>query len=109
MSKFIVNLIAPISLLLTSMAALSSSIERATEGDIAMLLNAASGMNSANWATYIGKTKGKAYFEYGSMVHASSLFSSDASHVVYWVPLSELSKDKLDQFVKYKESRTNAQ
>jgi len=86
-----------------SINATAASIDKADAGDIEMLLNAASGTNSAFWATYIGEARGRVYIVYETSVHASSLFSDEMKQVVYWVPVEELSKDKLDQFKEYKE------
>jgi len=107
MSNIILKSFLLISLLSVSMTALSDSIEEATEDDISMLLDAASGKNSASWATYIGHTKNKVYFEYGSMIHASSLFTDKPNHVVYWIPLNKLSNEKLNMFIEYKKNNIN--
>lgn len=82
---------------------MASSLKRADSEDIDMLLNAASGMNSAFWASYIGETRGKVYIEYETAVHAGSLFSDKLKHVVYWVPVSEISQEKSNKFKEYKE------
>jgi hypothetical protein len=55
-------------------SASAESIERANQKDIEMLLGAASGMNSAFWASFIGETRGRVYIEYETAVHAGSSF-----------------------------------
>jgi hypothetical protein len=85
--------------------ALAGSIEKAKQKDVAMLLNAASGMNSAYWASLIGETRGRVYIEYGTAVHAGSLFSKEPKSVVYWLPRSEITDAQLTQFKAYKEKQ----
>ena len=104
MKKFLAKILVSILLLLDSVVAISSSIEMASEEDIQMLLKAASGNNSANWAIYIGQTKDRAYFEYQTMIHSSSLFSNKPNHIVYWVQLNKLTKEQLNQFKAYKKA-----
>jgi hypothetical protein len=82
--------------------ALSESIEKASQRDVAMLLNAATGMNSAYLASLIGETNGRVYIEYVTAVHASSLFSKQQKRVVYWLPRSEITDEQLTQFKDYK-------
>ena len=80
----------------------AESIKRAGPDDVQMLLSAASGENSAYWATYIGETRGRIYIEYATAVHASSLWSDKPKYVVYWLPRSELSEAQLQSFKLYK-------
>ena len=72
----------------------AESIERANQKDIEMLLGAASGMNSAFWASLIGETRGRVYIEYE--------FSKEMKRVVYWLPRSEITNEQLAQFKAYK-------
>jgi len=81
---------------------LAESIEKANQKDIAMLLDAATGMNSAYLASLIGETQGRVYFEYVTAIHASSLFSKEQKRVVYWLPRSEITDEQLAQFKNYK-------
>jgi hypothetical protein len=100
--KYLV-LISVILLLATvSNNASAASIERANKKDIEMLLSAASGMNSAFWASFIGETRGRVYIEYETVVHAGSLFSKEMKRVVYWLPRSEITNKQLEQFKAYK-------
>jgi len=80
----------------------AESIKRADTDDVQMLLSAASGENSAYWATYIGETKDRVYIEYATAINASSLFSDKPKYVVYWLPRSELTGDQVELFKKYK-------
>lgn len=80
----------------------AESIERAGSDDIEMLLSAASGENSAYWATYIGETRDRVYIEYTTAVHAGSLWSNKPKYVVYWLPRSELTDVQLKSFKVYK-------
>jgi hypothetical protein len=82
--------------------ALSESIEKAGPKDVAMLLNAATGMNSAYLASLIGETHGRVYIEYVTIVHAGSLFSRKQKRVVYWLPRSEITDEQLTRFKNYK-------
>ena len=88
---------------LASGVALAESIEKAGRQDIARLLNAASGMNSAYRASLIGETPGRVYIEYLTAIHASSFFSRQPKRVVYWLPRSEITDEQLTQFKAYKE------
>jgi hypothetical protein len=94
----------PVILLVASVTnnASAESIERANQKDIEMLLGAASGMNSAYWASLIGETRGRVYIEYETAVHAGSLFSKEMKRVVYWLPRSEITNKQLAQFKAYK-------
>jgi hypothetical protein len=83
--------------------AAAESIERADNKDIEMLLSAASGMNSAYWASLIGETRGRVYIEYETAVHAGSLFSKEPKRVVYWLPRAELTDEQLAQLKTYKD------
>ena len=85
-----------------SKSATAESIEKANQKDIAMLLRAASGMNTAFWATFIGETRGRVYIEYETTVHAGSVFSKEMKHVVYWVPRSDITNEQLAHFKAYK-------
>ncbi len=80
----------------------AESIEKASQKDITMLLDAATGMNSAYLASLIGETQGRVFIEYVTGVHASSLFSKEQKRVVYWLPLSEITDEQLTQFKNYK-------
>jgi hypothetical protein len=80
----------------------ADSLKRADKGDIDMLLNAASGVNSAYWASYIGKARGRVYIQYESAVHSGSLFSEKMSHVIYWLPENEITVEKLSKLIEYK-------
>jgi len=80
----------------------ADSLKRADKEDIEMLLNAASGANSAYWASYIGKTRGRVYIQYESAVHSGSLFSEKMSHLIYWLPEDEITVEKLSKFIEYK-------
>jgi hypothetical protein len=82
--------------------ALSESLEKASPKDVAMLLNAATGMNSAYLASLIGETHGRVYIEYVTALHASSLFSKEQKRVVYWLPRSEITDEQLARFKNYK-------
>lgn len=102
MRKYLV-LISVILLAATaSICACAESIERANQKDIEMLLGAASGMNSAFWASFIGETRGRVYIEYETAVHAGSLFTKEMKRVVYWLPRSEITNEQLAQFKAYK-------
>jgi len=87
----------------------AESIERASHTDVEMLLNAASGMNSAYWASLIGETRGRVYIEYETAIHAGSLFSKDMKRVVYWLPRSEITEKQLAQFKAYKDKYESRQ
>jgi hypothetical protein len=92
--------------------ALAESIEKASQKDIAMLLDAASGMNSAYLASLIGETQGRVYIEYVTAIHAGSLFSREQKRVVYWLPRSEITDEQLTRLKDYKtrqESRKQGQ
>jgi hypothetical protein len=75
--------------------ALAESIDKASQKDVAMLLDAATGMNSAYLATLIGETQGRVYIEYVTALHAGSLFSREQKCVVYWLPRSEITDEQL--------------
>ncbi|WP_444937085.1 hypothetical protein ACJJIW_08265 [Microbulbifer sp. JMSA004] len=77
-------------------------LKRADKADIEMLLSAVSGTNSSYWASYIGNSRGRVYIQYESAVHSNSLFTDKMSHVIYWIPESELSAKQLTKFVEYK-------
>ena len=81
----------------------AESINRADGDDIKMLLSAASGANSAYWATYIGQVQDRAYIEYETLTYVGSFFTKSPKRIIYWVPLKELSKDNLVKFIEYKE------
>jgi hypothetical protein len=82
---------------------LAASIEKANHKDIEMLLNAASGVNSAYRASLIGETRGRVYIEYETAVHASSLFSKKIKRVVYWLERTEITEEELAQFKVYED------
>lgn len=110
MRKYLV-LISVILLMLAtaSKSASAESIVRANQKDIEMLLSAASGMNSAYWASYIGETRGRVYIEYETAVQAGSSFSKEMKRVVYWLPRSEIPNEQLAQFKAYKNKYEPAQ
>ena len=101
--SFIVNIFV------LSPCSYADSIERADQVDIKMLLNAASGVNSAYWASYIGETRDRVYIEYTTLVHASSIYSDKPKYIVYWIPRSELSIDQLRLFKEYKDKLLRAE
>lgn len=80
----------------------TASIERATEKDVEMLLSAASGMNSAYWASLIGEARGRVYIEYETAVHASSSFTKELKRIVYWLPRTEITDEQMMLFREYK-------
>lgn len=84
-------------------AARAESIEKASPRDIPMLLDAASGVNSAYRASLIGETPGRVYIEYVTAIHAGSFFSKQPKRVVYWLPRSGITDEQLAQFKAYKE------
>jgi len=92
-----------------SKGACAESIERAKQKDIEMLLSAASGMNSAFWASFIGETRGRVYIEYETAIHAGSVFSKEMKRVVYWLPRSEITNEQLAQLKAYKSKYEPAQ
>jgi hypothetical protein len=59
------------------------SLEKASSKDVAMLLDAANGTNSAYLASLIGETRGRVYIEYLTALHAGSIFSKKQKRVVY--------------------------
>jgi hypothetical protein len=60
------------TLVMFTFNAFSISIKKATDADLKILVNAASMQNSASWATHIGDSVKKIYFEYETMAHLSS-------------------------------------
>jgi len=84
---------------------LAESIEKASQKDIATLLDAATGMNSAYLASLIGETHGRVFIEYVTAVHASSLFSKEQKRVVYWLSRSEITDEQLMRFRNYKDKQ----
>lgn len=88
---------------LAPVATLADSIREAKPGDIGVLLDAASGENSAYRASLIGETPGRVYIEYLTAVHASSLFSKQPKRVVYWLPRARITDEQLAQFRARKE------
>lgn len=86
-------------------AALAESLKKASQKDIAMLLDAATGTNSAYQASLIGETKDRVYIEYVTGTHVGSLFSNRPRRIVYWVPGREISSEQLTLFKTYKEKR----
>lgn len=95
-------LVCTLSILLLFQTATADSLKRADADDVEMLLDAASGNNSAYWASLIGSTRGRVYIQYESAVHSGSLFTEKMSHIIYWLPETELSKDQLAMFIAYK-------
>jgi len=83
--------------------AVAESIEKADKKDIEMLLDAASGKNSAYWALLIGETRGRVYIEYTTAVHASSFLSKKPKTIVYWVPRAEITDEQLAKLKRLKE------
>lgn len=97
------------SVVLGSMApalASAETITRANRQDISMLLDAATGMNSAYRASFIGETQDRIYVEYVTGIHASSIFSNRPRRVVYWAPRSEITEETLTRFKAYKDRET---
>jgi len=87
---------------------LAEALTKANQKDVAMLLDAATGMNSAYSALLIGETHDRVYFEYLTGIHASSLFTNRPKRVVYWLPRSEITDEQLTQFRAYKDRSTKA-
>lgn len=100
--KYLVLIFMVLLVVLVPINAGAESIERANHKDIEMLLDAASGMNSAYWASLIGETRGRVYIEYETAVHAGSLFTKEMKRVVYWLPRSEVTDEELEKFKTYK-------
>ena len=96
----VIKIVLWLSLAISGVAQ-ASALKRAEPKDVKMLLNAATGMNSAYWASYIGETRGKVFISYETAVHSSSLVKSDLKLVVYWLPASELSEKDHKQFKEY--------
>jgi hypothetical protein len=78
-------------------------MKKARPGDIAMLLEAASGTNSAYRAMLIGETPGRVYIEYLTAIHSSSLFTREPRRVVYWLPRTAITDEQLARFRSYQE------
>ncbi len=76
----------------------ADSIKKGGDGDLEKLVKITSTLNSAVWATYIGKTKKRLYIEYGTMVHVGSYFTKEPSYTIYWFPVSMVTKDQLRIF-----------
>lgn len=89
---------------LAPVATLADAIREARRGDVAMLLDAASGRNSAYRASLIGETRGRVYIEYMPAIHASSLFSKRPQRVVYWLARAGITDAQLEQFKAYKQT-----
>ena len=105
MERYLRCLVVSFFFLLASFSVSADSIRQGAEDDIAMLLDAASGRNSAYWASYIGTALGRTYIVYDSALPTSSFLSSGGSHKVYWFPEGSISKEALAKFKKYKERR----
>lgn len=73
-----------------------------------MLLDAATGINSAYLALLIGETHDRVYFEYVTGIHASSSFTNRPKRVVYWLPRSEITEEQLAKFKAYKDKQALA-
>lgn len=73
----------------------ADALHKASAQDVAMLLNAATGMNSAYEATLIGETPNRIYIEYVTAIHLSSMLSNTPKTVVYWLPRSEITQEQL--------------
>jgi hypothetical protein len=84
-------------------AALAASMEQAKQKDVAMLLSAASGRNSAYRASLIGETEVWVYIEYLTAIHASGFWSRELKRIVYWLPRSEITDEQLTQLKIYKD------
>ena len=89
--------------LLAPANALAESLVKARPKDIPMLLDAATGMNSAYSAMLVGETLDRVYFEYITGIHASSIFTNRSKRVVYWIPRPEISDEQMTQFRAYRE------
>ncbi len=100
--KLLPYIFAILLTLIYTSSATAESIEKADSKDIEMLLDAASGMNSAYWASYIGETRGRIYIEYETAIHASSFLTKEMKRVVYWLPVEELETDVKDKFIAFK-------
>lgn len=94
-----------IALAVSPVLAAAEGLKRGETKDIDFLLGAASGENSAYMAEYIGSANGKSYIVYRSAVNASSLFTKDMSHVVYWFSDDALPEPVVDKFLWYKHRR----
>jgi len=81
----------------------AETIARANQKDVSMLLDAATGMNSAYLALLIGESQDRVYFEYVTGIHASSSFTNRPKRVVYWIPRSEITDEQLKRFKAYKD------
>ena len=103
----IIALLATLSFLMVIFCSesLAVSLKEGKQKDIEMLLNAASGMNTAYWATLIGETKDRVYIEYSTIIHAGSFFSEKPKIVVFWFRRPELGNENLDKFREYKVSQ----
>ncbi len=86
-----------------SLSALAESLTKASHTDISMLLEAATGTNSAYQAVLVGETSDRVYFEYLTGIHAASSFSNRPKRVVYWAPRSAVTNEQLAQFKAYKD------
>jgi hypothetical protein len=83
--------------------ALAESLTKASPKDVSMLLEAATGKNSAYRAILVGETSDRVYFEYMTGIHAASSFSNRPKRVVYWTPRSAITNEQLAQFKTYKD------
>jgi len=93
--------------LIASIQVSAESIRQGTEKDVDMLLDAASGKNSAYWASYIGNTRGRTYILYESAVHTSSLLGKELNRVIYWFPEEVVSEENIVQFKQFKETHSS--
>ncbi|MCB6182502.1 hypothetical protein LIN78_02925 [Leeia sp. TBRC 13508] len=91
------------SSLLLSYSVGAEEFAEANATDIQMLLKAASGTNTANWATLIGETRTRVYIEYATGVHTGSFWSNQPSYTVYWIPRANLSDAQLASFQSFKD------
>lgn len=85
----------------------AESIKKANTNDLAFLLDAASGMNSAYTALLIGETHDRIYIEYQSAIHASSFFSKEPKYVIYWLPKSDITNAQLNLLKNFKADKYN--
>ena len=86
----------------------ADSITKAKKKDIPMLLDAATGMNSAYSALLIGETLDRVYFEYITGIHASSIFTNRPKRIVYWLPRTDVTDEQMAQFRAYRERQMKA-
>jgi len=86
----------------------ADDLVKGDESDLKKLLNATTKPQSAIWVSYIGQARGRLYFLYESSIHASSLFTDEMSHVVYWFPETSLTEEQLEVFKEQKAARNDS-